>query len=162
VHEDNAPVVSVRFSPNGKYVLAWTLDGCIRLWDYVEGLCKKTYTGHMNMKYSIGGAFGVYGKEAFAVSGSEDGGIFLWDVKSKNILQKLDGHDGVTLWVDTHPSLDMIASCGLDTKVKVWVNDEDEDGMADIKEEALADEEMTYDTLTQPTSSEGVKEEAEG
>ncbi|KAL9010150.1 MAG: hypothetical protein Q9173_004893, partial [Seirophora scorigena] len=37
VHEDNAPVSSVRFSPNGKFVLAWTLDSCVRLWNYVEG-----------------------------------------------------------------------------------------------------------------------------
>jgi hypothetical protein len=47
-------------------------------------------------------------------------------VRSKNILQRLDGHDGVTLWVDTHPYLDMIVSCGLDRKVKIWV-DEDMD-----------------------------------
>ncbi len=59
VHEDNAGVVSVRFSPNGKYVLAWTLDSCIRLWDYVEGRCLKTYQGHRNEKFSIGGCFGV-------------------------------------------------------------------------------------------------------
>lgn len=132
VHEDNAPVVSVCFSPNGKYVLAWTLDGSIRLWDYVSGLCKKTYQGHENKKYSLGGAFGVYGNDAFVVSGSEDGSIIFWDVKSKNILQRLDAHDGVVLWVDTHPSLPIIASGGLDTKVQVWVNeDEDEktDGM---------------------------------
>lgn len=126
VHEDNAPVVSVRFSPNGKYVLAWTLDGCIRLWDYVEGVCKKTYQGHENKKYSIGGAFGVYGGEAFVASGSEDGSIIFWDVKSKNILQKLEAHDGVTLWVDAHPTLDAIVSCGLDGKLKIWINyDED-------------------------------------
>lgn len=147
VHEDNAPVVSVRFSPNGKYVLAWTLDGCIRLWDYVEGLCKKTYQGHENQKYSIGGAFGVYGNEAFVVSGSEDGSIVLWDVKSKNILQRLYGHDGVVLWVETHPFLDMLVSGGLDQKVKIWVNDEEE------KEEAVADEKSGYDGPKQHTPS---------
>ena len=57
VHEDNASVVSVRFSPNGKYVLAWTLDSCVRLWNYVEGRCVKTYQGHRNDRYSILGAF---------------------------------------------------------------------------------------------------------
>lgn len=68
VHEDNAAVTSVRFSPNGRYVLAWTLDGCVRLWDYVEGRCVKTYQGHTNRKFSIAGAFGVYG------GGSHGGG----------------------------------------------------------------------------------------
>ena len=137
VHEDNAGVVSVQFSPNGKYVLAWTLDGCIRLWDYVEGLCKKTYQGHVNSKYSIGGAFGVYGRDAFVVSGSEDGSLIIWDVKSKHILQKIDdAHDGPVMWADTHPVLEAIVTCGLDGVIKVWVNDDEDDidGMVDMME----------------------------
>ncbi|KAI9743928.1 MAG: WD domain protein [Claussenomyces sp. TS43310] len=127
VHEDNAAVVSAQFSPNGKYVLAWTLDGCIRLWDYVEGLCKKTYQGHENKKYSIGGAFGVYGRDAFVVSGSEDGNLLIWDVKTKNILQKIEAHEGAVLWADTHPTQDVIVTCGLDATVKIWVNDDADD-----------------------------------
>ncbi|KFY40773.1 hypothetical protein V495_05270 [Pseudogymnoascus sp. VKM F-4514 (FW-929)] len=127
VHEDNAGVVSVKFSPNGKHVLAWTLDGCIRLWDYVTGLCKKTYQGHVNSRYSISGAFGVYGSRAFIVSGSEDGKIVFWDTKSKEILQKLDAHDGVVLSVDTHPESGRIVSCGVDNKIKVWVNEGDDE-----------------------------------
>jgi COMPASS component SWD3 len=151
VHEDNAPVVSVQFSPNGKFLLAWTLDGCIRLWDYVEGLCKKTYQGHENKKYSIGGAFGVCGNEAFIVSGSENGDIVIWDVKSKNILQKVGAHTGVVSWVDTHPSLDVIASCGLDGMIKIWSNDEDKDDHEeDVKMEGVED--MDYDTPREPSS----------
>lgn len=136
-------------------MLAWTLDGSIRLWDYVEGLCKKTYQGHKNKKYSIGGAFGVYGKEAFVVSGSEDGSIVLWDVKSKNILQRLDGHNGVALWVETHPYLDMIVSGGLDSKVKIWVNEDE------VKEEAAADDTTTFDNIKERTSSPNLKQEVD-
>lgn len=122
VHEDNAPVTSVRFSPNGKFVLAWTLDACVRLWDYVEGRCMKTYQGHTNGRYSLGGAFGVYGddiEKALVISGSEDGGIIVWDVVSKAVLQKIEGaHDGVVLGVDT--ARGWIVSGGLDQVVKVW------------------------------------------
>ncbi|KAH0542922.1 hypothetical protein FGG08_002691 [Glutinoglossum americanum] len=120
VHEDNAPVVSVRFSPNGKYVLAWTLDSCVRLWSYVDGRCVKTYQGHRNEKFSIGGAFGQHNGEAFAVSGSEDDQIHIWDVRSKEILQKLAGHEGIVLGVDTHPTENVLVSCGLDCTVRVW------------------------------------------
>ncbi len=120
VHEDNAPVVSVRFSPNGKFVLAWTLDSCVRLWNYVEGRCVKTYQGHRNQTYSIGGAFGVYEDEAFVASGSEDGGIVIWDVTSKNVLQRLEGHEGVVLGVDTHPKEGLLVSGGFDRTVRVW------------------------------------------
>lgn len=128
IHEDNAPVVGVRFSPNGKFVLAWTLDSCIRLWNYVEGRCVKTYQGHTNTKFSLGGSFGVYGPSdypfAFIVSGSEDGSIWFWDVKTKTVLQRLEGHQGVVLGVDTHPSAPVIASGGADRTVRIWRCDE--------------------------------------
>jgi len=140
VHEDNAPVTSVRFSPNGSFILAHTLDSCVRLWDYRNNRCVKTYQGHANKKYSLNGAFGVYGpgsaaardgkekrdavvgvdKWAFVVSGSEDGAMLLWDVSSKDVLQRLEGHDGVVLGVDTHPFEPAIVSCGLDGTVRVW------------------------------------------
>ena len=137
VHEDTAPVVSVRFSPNGRFVLAWTLDSCVRLWHYVEGRCLKTYQGHVNTKYSLAGAFGVYGDEdeqlqregggragyaparqALVASGSEDGAIVLWDVASKEVLQRLEGHESVVLGVDARKG--MLASGGLDGTVRIW------------------------------------------
>ncbi|KAF2204962.1 WD40 repeat-like protein [Delitschia confertaspora ATCC 74209] len=132
VHEDNAPVTSVRFSPNGKYILAWTLDSCIRLWNYVDGKgrCVKTYQGHVNTKYSLAGCFGVYGSPplqqyAFVASGSEDNSIVVWDVSSKNVLQRLEGHTGVVMGVDTHPNEQAIVSGGLDRTVRVWRYRED-------------------------------------
>ncbi|RAL01359.1 WD40 repeat domain-containing protein [Aspergillus ibericus CBS 121593] len=127
VHEDNPPVTAVKFSPNGKYVLAWTLDDCVRLWDYVEGRCIKTYQGHTNRKYSLQGGFGVYGVRggpvhAFAVSGSEDGAVLCWDVVSKQVLQRIEGHTGVVLGVDTCTlgEARLMVSCGLDGTVRVW------------------------------------------
>ncbi|CAG8980113.1 hypothetical protein HYALB_00012754 [Hymenoscyphus albidus] len=138
VHEDNAPVTQVRFSPNGRYILAFTLDSCIRLWDYVSGHCKKTYQGHVNNKYSLGGAFGVSSTEGFIVSGSEDGDILFWDVQNKNVVQRVSGHDGVVCWVDTYPgATGTVASAGLDGTVRIWVDvgdgGGDEETIADLK-----------------------------
>ncbi|EKD20611.1 WD repeat domain 5B [Drepanopeziza brunnea f. sp. 'multigermtubi' MB_m1] len=128
VHEDNPPVTTVRFAPNGKYILAWTLDSYVRLWDYVSGTCKKTYQGHVNTKFSIGGAFGVSGSEAFVVSGSEDGNLVFWDVKTKDIIQKVGGHEGVVCWVDTSPQPNgAVVSGGMDGTVRIWVNVDEDD-----------------------------------
>lgn len=132
VHEDNAPVTSVRFSRNGKFVLAWTLDSCVRLWNYVEGRCTKTYQGHNNIKFSLTGGFGIYGgsdddgadQAAFVISGSEDGNILWWDVQSKAILQKETGHEGVVLGVDIWDPESLVVSCGLDKTVRVWEKDD--------------------------------------
>ncbi|TVY17761.1 WD repeat-containing protein 5 [Lachnellula arida] len=130
VHEDMPPVTTVRFSPNGLYILAFTLDSCIRLWDYVSGHCKKTYQGHVNTKYSLGGAFGVGGKDGFIVSGSEDGDIVFWDVQNKNVVQRVSGHEGVVCWVDTCPGRGgKIASGGLDGTVRIWIDADNDLGV---------------------------------
>lgn len=84
----------------------------------------KTYQGHTNQKYSISGAFGIHQDEAFIISGSEDGSIFIWDVTSKKVLQKLEGHDGVVLGVDTHPKGNWLVSGGLDRTVRIWRTDD--------------------------------------
>ncbi|KAJ5605698.1 hypothetical protein N7510_008479 [Penicillium lagena] len=127
VHEDNPPVTCVKFSPNGKYVLAWTLDNCVRLWDYRESRCIKTYQGHVNIKYSLGGGFGRYGlpgamEDAFVVSGSEDGAVICWDLVSKKILQRIEGHTDVVLGVHTGTLAGkrLIVSAGLDKTIRVW------------------------------------------
>ena len=150
LHDDNAGVVSVRFSPNGRYVLANTLDSCIRLWDYLSGNCKKTYMGHTNVKYPLGSTFGSGppGSEGFVVSGSEDGELVFWDTSTKEVVQRAKAHDGVVLWVDTCPKLPgRLVTCGLDGKVLIWI-----DGDEDLEEEVPV-ESSTADV-------EGVKIEA--
>jgi COMPASS component SWD3 len=138
VHEDNPPATCVKFSPNGKYILAWTLDGCVRMWNYVESRVIKTFQGHVNKKYSLSGCFGYYGSPdakhnpplAFAVSGSEDGAILCWDIVSKNILQRIEGHTDVVIGVHTGKlnGKRMLVSCGLDKTVRVWEETPEDQG----------------------------------
>lgn len=94
----------------------------------MSGTCKKTYQGHVNKKYGIGGAFGVSGSEAFIVSGSENGEILFWDIKSKELVQTVRGHDGVVIWVDTCPGPSgTLVSGGLDGTVRIWVDVSEDD-----------------------------------
>lgn len=119
VHEDNPAVANVCFSPNGRFVLASNLDNCIRLWDYVAGSVKKTYQGHKNEKFAVGGCFGVLDGLPFIASASEDGDIVLWDVISKTVLQRVQGHKkGVCFWVDVHG--ETMVSAGQDNTIRVY------------------------------------------
>jgi COMPASS component SWD3 len=98
-----------------------------RLWNFSAGKFLKTYTGHVNTKYCIPAAFSITNGK-YIVSGSEDKCVYLWDLQSRKIVQKLEGHTDTVIAVSCHPRENMIASGALDNDktVKVWVQKEDQ------------------------------------
>ncbi|KAM7415510.1 hypothetical protein PAMA_017830 [Pampus argenteus] len=124
IDDDNPPVSFVKFSPNGKYILAATLDNTLKLWDYSKGKCLKTYTGHKNEKYCIFANFSVTGGK-WIVSGSEDSMVYIWNLQTKEIVQKLQGHTDVVISTACHPTENIIASAALenDKTIKLWKSD---------------------------------------
>ncbi|XP_034846691.1 WD repeat-containing protein 5B [Mirounga leonina] len=121
VDDDNLPISFVKFSPNGRYLLIATLDNTLKLWDYSRGRCLKTYTGHKNEKYCIFANFSVTGGK-WIVSGSEDNLVYIWNLQTKEIVQKLQGHTDVVISAACHPTENIIASAALgnDKTIKLW------------------------------------------
>lgn len=90
----NPPISWVESSPNGKYILSSSLDGVIRLWDYMNNKVLKTYTGVNNdpvcRKYICGTKFITCTSEPLVVSGSDNGDLIFWNVQSKLIVYKYE------------------------------------------------------------------------
>ena len=114
----------------------------------------------MNKKYSLGGAFGISSTEGFIVSGSEDGDILFWDVRSKEVVQRVSGHEGVVCWVDTSPGPScMVVSAGLDGTVRIWVDvNEDEEGVNGMSRLNLEQENVADGYLPEPGVDEDMKD----
>lgn len=114
----------MKFSPNGKFILASTLDNTLRLWAYSTGKCLKTYLGHANSKYCVFSSFSVTGGK-WIVSGSEDRNIYIWNLQNKEVVQVLEGHSDVVLAIACHPLQNIIASGSIDddTTIKLWFDD---------------------------------------
>lgn len=102
------------------YILHWSYIQ--RLWHFSAGKFLKTYTGHANSRFCIPATFSVTNGK-YIVSGSEDNCVYLWDLQTRKIVQKLEGHTDGVIAVSCHPSENMIASgaLGNDKTVKVWV-----------------------------------------
>lgn len=73
-----------------------TQDSTIRLWDYLNSRCVKTYAGHINRTYCLFSCFTKAGRKC-VVGGSEDHKIYLWDLQTREIVQVLEGHTDVVL-----------------------------------------------------------------
>ena len=117
ISPNKSPVMSVKFSPNSRFILATTLDGTIRLWDYMNNKCVKTYQMSQNdaeFKYSSIGSFICRNLERqqnqedddgpYIVQGIQDNKIGIWNIQTKIMIDELSGHTDTVLAVNVHPS----------------------------------------------------------
>ncbi|CRJ86483.1 hypothetical protein BN1723_000135 [Verticillium longisporum] len=104
------------YAAQGTY---WELDGQYELGG---GPYAMTYQGHKNAAYAVGGCFGLLPDGgAFVASASEDGDVVLWDVSSKDVVQRLHAHPGlVCFWVDVRR--DTMVTAGQDGSLRVFVH----------------------------------------
>ena len=114
---DNA-VISIAFSPDGRYIISSSLDKSIKVWDVQNSFSNiKTLKGHDNYVYSV--AFSPDGR--YIISGSRDKSIKVWDVQNNfSNIKTLKGHsDGITS-VAFSPDGRYIISGSNDKSIKVW------------------------------------------
>lgn len=110
---------SVELSPDGSYLLSYSRDNTVRVWDAKpfsqrENRCVKIFVGgtHDAENHLLRASWAPNG--ARVAAGSADRCVYVWDTTSKKILYQLPGHKGVVNTVVFHPSQPVILSGGAD------------------------------------------------
>jgi RNA polymerase sigma factor (sigma-70 family) len=109
-------VRSVIFSPNGKLFAASDMDGVLRLFETATG----GLVHEMRQADAASGiAFSPDGT-VLASAGSENGGIYRWDVATGKELRQEPGHRGRVDRVAVSPDGKLIASAGREAGIRLW------------------------------------------
>jgi len=122
----NFPVANVETSPNGKYILSTSLDGTIRLWDYMQNKVVKTFIGPQETpiceKYNCELRFVIYNGLNLIVSGSDANGVLCWDIKLKQMVWKYRDSDlkHAILSVDIFEEGKLLVTGGLDGVANIF------------------------------------------
>jgi DDB1- and CUL4-associated factor 6 len=83
----------------------------------------RVYKGHCNVKtVKDVNFFGL--NDEYVVSGSDSGHLFIWDRKSTQLVNILEGDGEVVNVITGHPYEPMIAASGIDSTIKIFSPDE--------------------------------------
>ncbi|NCR91462.1 MAG: protein kinase [Microcystis aeruginosa G11-01] len=108
-------VVSVVYSPDGRYLASGSWDKTIKIWEVATGKELRTLTGHSEIVFSV--AYSPDGR--YLASGSRDNTIKIWEVATGKV-RTITGHS-MTVWsVAYSPDGRYLASGSLDKTIKIW------------------------------------------
>jgi mitogen-activated protein kinase organizer 1 len=76
------------------------------------------FKGHKHTEYKINSL--LTNTDAHAITGSEDGSIYIYDVLEGNVVETLKAHTGITTSLDYHPEDVNMLSAGSDGLIHIW------------------------------------------
>ncbi|CAL8103437.1 unnamed protein product [Calicophoron daubneyi] len=115
-------VTTAMYSAQGDALLASYNDEDIYLFDvrHPSHPYLHKYSGHRNMQTIVSASFFGPNSE-YVVSGSDDGFFYMWDRESEGIVQWIHADvDGAVNVIESHPTLPVLTTAGLDFDFKVW------------------------------------------
>ena len=114
-----ASVTSVSISNDKKCFLASCMENAARLMDRTTGEMLNEYCGHRHENYSLQSCFS--NDDAFVLSGSEDGLVYIWDLVEAKVVHTLSGHSRSVLTLAYSPSETMLVSGSSDGSILTWI-----------------------------------------
>lgn len=113
-------VTSVACNRSGSMLVSSSKDNSNRLWDMRAARPVRRFKGHQNTsKNFVRASFGP--DETLVVGGSEDGYVYIWDVESAQIVQRLRACErGAVFSAVWCRQQSLLASCGNDGDVRLW------------------------------------------
>ncbi|WP_256871680.1 NB-ARC domain-containing protein [Nostoc sp. TCL26-01] len=114
--ETMSSVISVRFSPDGKYFATGLSNGEIRLWRTSDTKQIRIYKAHTAWVW----AFAFSPDSKILASGSADYTVKLWDVQTGECLQTLEEHTNKVYSVAFSADGNLLASASEDETIKLW------------------------------------------
>lgn len=112
-------ITSAKLSKDGNCILVGSLDSTMRLMDKSNGqLLNEFKKGHKHTEYKIESV--LTNTDAYAITGSEDGKIYIYDVLEGNVVSTLDAHKGAATTLNYHPQEAKMLSAGSDGLIHVW------------------------------------------
>jgi WD40 repeat protein/class 3 adenylate cyclase len=107
----------VRYSPDGKLLVAGTQEGNIFVWEAASGELLRTLTGHTGLVPGL--AFSPDGK--YLASSSKDNTVKVWDIATGEELATLYGQTGSLNFLDYSPDGTRIATAAADGTLRTFV-----------------------------------------
>ena len=128
-YDETHNATDVQFSNHGELLVNYSSFDVV-LFDYCSWNTSTTrektstsviqqYSGRQNSDTFLKEAR-FYGNEKYVLTGGDSGEVFIWDKTSAKLIRKIAADTNVVNGVAPHPFLPTLASCGIDSDVKIF------------------------------------------
>jgi mitogen-activated protein kinase organizer 1 len=116
LHGHNAPITTLCFSSDSKYIFSSSDDSTIRIWSLHSSTEITKFQGHLGPVNS----FAISSNNSTIVSGGSDFSVCWWDIGRGSLIRKIRNHTGPVNSVCYNDDSSVAISGSHDSAVMIW------------------------------------------